>query len=373
MNVRTWASACLSALLFVGPVMAQEPFGIPGPPVEGDAPVMGPASAAFQGPAMDYGGPMLADGSAAPVAPRGGFIRSSAGTFYFRGEAFMMRRSNHKDERTVMANSDGSTFSTGDLNFRNETGQRIHPGYAFNEVAAFDFCFWEIQDWNPQLERVGGGVTYTLPGSLATTSSAFTNATNIQVINRTMMKNYELNYSNGTIFNGLSVLGGFRYIDMLDRYSFVMSNGTGSSNYLTRVTDRLLGGQIGATYIYHLDLWSLEFIGKSGLYDNGASSSQFANFLPAGGGGQNIIRDTRLTPQQAHSIAAVNEVQIAFSRRLGNHFRLRAGYNAMWITNTVLAADQLDFTTGFNPATAAVKEGGDLFLYGVNVGLEARY
>lgn len=366
-----------------GPMMNPNsalPGGFQGAPVQGDygAPPQSYSGGEYSGGGYEQGtfaGPANCgpgyDGDCPPVFDN---VWSSPGTFFFRAEAFMLRRSQHVPNRALVQNNAGTTLlSTDDLHFRNEVGQRFEAGYEFNECATIGFTFWEVQDWNPTNGVVSAANDLTIDGAAGTQSANFTNASSIQAGYRTMMKNYEINWTNATIFDRFSVLAGFRYIDMIDRLAIVSTrdvgpvNTIGTSDYIMRNTNRLLGGQIGAKVRYDVDLWTFEFLGKSGLYDD---SIQFSKFY--GDTNNTVDVNPQTNPPVAHSLAAVNEVNLSFMRKLGNHLAVRAGYTAMWITNVGLAADQYDPSIN-HVNNQVVREGGDLFLYGVNVGADVRY
>jgi len=328
-----------------------------------------------------YGNPMGGspsyDSGCPPVyGPMLGRIYESPGTLFFRAEAFMLRRSQPLPTRPLVVDGTGTTrLATGDLHFRNEVGQKFDIGYEFNECATIAFTFWEVQDWQPTNGVVSANNDLTLPGAVTMGGQPanFINANSIQATYQTMIKNYEINYTNATWFDRVSLLGGFRYVDMIDRLALVSTrvagapNQVGTSDYIVRVTDALLGGQIGAVIHYDIDLWRFEFTGKSGLYNNQA---QFNKFL--GDNNNQVVVNAQAAPANLATLAAINEMNLSFTRRLSNHLAVRAGYNVMWITNTALASDQLDYSLN-QTASGTVLGGGDLFLYGVNVGADLRF
>lgn len=301
-------------------------------------------------------------------------VFSSPGTFFFRAEAFMLRRSNVRPNQSIIRNNSGTDLLyMSDLNFRNEVGQKFDSGYEFNECAKIVFTFWEVQDWFPTNGVTSSANNLTLAGGAGATSGNFTNASSMQASYRTMIKSYEINWVNATIYDRVSLLGGFRYIDMIDIFNINSTrtsgpaNLQGSSDYMLRVTDRLLGGQIGVFAKYDYNLWSLEFTGKSGLYDNGV---QFTKFF--GDNNNTVLINPQANPAATHALSAINEMNLSFSRRLGNHAAVRAGYNAIWLTNVSLAADHFDRST-LQVDRNLNRLGGDLFLHGVNLGLDLYY
>ena len=51
---------------------------------------------------------------------------------------------------------------------------------------------------------------------------------------------------------------------------------------------------------------------------------------------------------------------------------IRAGYNAIWLTNAALAPTQFDFSTG-SAAGTGLNDNGGIFLHGANLGVETRW
>jgi hypothetical protein len=359
-----------------GPMMnpnSAMPGGYQGGPLQGDGGYQGQQYGGYEGGGYE-GGPQSGADYNAECPPVFDNVWSSPGTFFFRAEAFMLRRSQHRPTIAFVQDGVGATvLASGDLHFRNEVGQKFDAGYDFNECATIMFTFWEVQDWNPTNGVTTLAADLTLAGAAGQNSANFSNASSIQAEYRTMIKNYEINWFNATIYDRISLLGGFRYIDMIDRLALVATrdvgppNTLGTSDYIMRNTNRLLGGQIGAKFLYNLDLWSLEFTGKSGLYDD---QVQFSKFY--GDVNNTVVVNPQTDPPLAHSLASVNELNIGFNRKLGNHVSLRAGYTAMWITNIGLAADQFDRSAN-HTNNQTVRLGGDLFLYGVNVGTDLRW
>ena len=57
--------------------------------------------------------------------------------------------------------------------------------------------------------------------------------------------------------------------------------------------------------------------------------------------------------------------------KLNQRWGLRAGYNMLWLTGVALAPSQWNFS--IPEAVTAINNDGGLFLYGANLGVEARW
>ena len=342
----------------------------------------------------DYGGGYPADGGGYGCPPprrrmidrfRGNYddecppllgpVSSTGGCFFLRGEVLLWRRTNaYNNVPFVAANTAPVTtrLSSQDLRYFNEFGQRIDTGYEFNDAAKVLFSFINMQNWNAT-NTVTGANNLFLAGLSSQNSSNFYGASSMTAQNRTMLKSYEANYLNATIFDRLSLLGGFRYVDLIDRTAIISTrtsgaaNFQGTSDYILRTTNRLLGGQVGAQLRFDYDLWNLELLGRSGLYDN---MMAFTTFF--GDNNNTVSINPQAAPATRHSLAAVNDINVSFGRRLSNHVAFRAGYNALCINNVDLAPDQFDPTLNHTNQTQ-VFSGGDMFVYGTNIGIELKF
>ena len=103
------------------------------------------------------------------------------------------------------------------------------------------------------------------------------------------------------------------------------------------------------------------------MYENYATQSQLLTdvnsppFARSPGGGAFGSR---------HTTAFVGNIGLSGIYHFSNFLAIRAGYNVMFIDNVALT-DQTNFV--LNDNGGGIKHDANLFLYGVNVGLDGRF
>lgn len=330
-------------------------------------------------PSSWYGMMQEPRGAAGPPmsAPVDGPVRSRRGTAYFRAEGIVLRRGEPVQNTALVINDNNgrTVLTTGDLGFKNELGPRGTLGYAFTDRIALEFTYWQVQNWQATsgvtdgltaLTATPGSGFFSLPGDLGLNSFDYLGA-DIMLFNySTDIRNYELNLLTTTIFEDWSVLGGFRYLNMYDAFALQSTDfDSGTSNFLVNTRNALTGGQIGLQYRREFDLFAVEVIGKSGIYND---LIQLHNFI-TDNNSTVLLRNTNV---RKNDVAYVNEIALNGRIRLSSFLFLRMGYNLMWLSSVSTSDRQLDFTD--TPASGTqIFNSTTLFLYGSNFGLEARY
>jgi hypothetical protein len=110
--------------------------------------------------------------------------------------------------------------------------------------------------------------------------------------------------------------------------------------------NNLIGGQLGLRWRRDNDLWFYEATGKAGVFGNV----------------YRIGRD--ITKGQ---VAFVSDLNFSAGLHLTDIWSVRAGYNLLWIDGVALAPQQ-EF---YFPFLRSINSDNNIFLQGVNVGLEA--
>jgi len=113
-----------------------------------------------------------------------------------------------------------------------------------------------------------------------------------------------------------------------------------------------------------MQLWSLQFTGKAGVFLNDAEQSQIVTDFP------DAFVHRQVSGVSGTSAAMLGEVDLTLVRRITNVWSARLGYNVMGLGGLALAPNQLDFTVTPTSGTALSKDGFVLF-HGVHAGLEA--
>jgi hypothetical protein len=118
-------------------------------------------------------------------------------------------------------------------------------------------------------------------------------------------------------------------------------------------------------YSRPLGRWSLQTVGKAGLFLNDASMSR--NLSDAG-----PLGITALTSSESdQSIAALGEIGLFARRQLTDTWALKVGYQGTGIGGVALATDQQ--TPFETQTTAGIRNDSFFFMHGGILGLEAAW
>lgn len=159
----------------------------------------------------------------------------------------------------------------------------------------------------------------------------------------------------------ITLLGGFRMIELRDQARFVLNNGVARGHY--DYDNKLYGGQLGS----NLDLsprgtrWLANVETKAGVYNNlvkgGIYEYQGFNFIGTFNGDE-------------ANTAFVGEINLNTGYRLTDHMTLRTGYQLLWIENVALASDAA-VRSLLNPSLLRiVSDDQGLFYHGATAGID---
>jgi len=159
----------------------------------------------------------------------------------------------------------------------------------------------------------------------------------------------------------VTLLGGFRMIELRDDANFVLNNNVARGNYV--YDNKLYGGQLGS----NLDLsprggrWLANVESKAGIYNNlvegGIFEFQGANFIGTFNG-------------EESNTAFVGEINLNTGYRICEHVVLRGGYQLLWIENIALASDAA-VRSLLNPSLLnTVADDAGLFYHGATAGVD---
>lgn len=160
----------------------------------------------------------------------------------------------------------------------------------------------------------------------------------------------------------IRLLTGFRYLELDERGSASLLNAQVPFSYVDTTRNRLYGGQLGAQgWLICRDRFSLDVVGKAGIYSNAAAQDSSVTTGVA----------TLNANGRGNRTAFVGEIGTNGAWCLTDHLSLRGGYRLLWIDGVALASDQLASTdfftgTGFNGS-------GNAFYHGATAGFEFAY
>lgn len=165
-------------------------------------------------------------------------------------------------------------------------------------------------------------------------------------------------------------IAGFRYINLDEELNIVAQRdvigAVEEGTYNIRTSNHLYGAQVGARLRRTRGEFGWEATGKVGIFGNDVEQVQTAIDFP-----NFPLRPT--VSSRGGEVAFLGELNLSALYQLSEVWNVRAGYSVMFIDGLALAPDQLDFNFATTPNGNQLHDGGDLFLQGVNVGLEARW
>ncbi len=256
---------------------------------------------------------------------------------------------------------------------KNEVGQRITLGISQTERSNIEVTYWSFLNSIATTGAVeaanlvigsppGGGYPPPLASVVA---SPFYKADSIQAAYSTTIWNAEVNYLATSVFDRFIFLGGFRTIQLRDHLTLNANNSQeGIGLFDLPLRNEMYGGQIGLMFRQNIDLFTFEITTKSGCYNDHANMRSYVagEVIP-------VIRDMAVSSNAA---AFVQEFSMNSTYHFTSAFALRLGYQVMWLDNMALAANNVDLTNNSSSASV-IHRGQNLFLYGTNLGLEARF
>lgn len=168
-------------------------------------------------------------------------------------------------------------------------------------------------------------------------------------------------------------LYGFRWVEWNDQLAIsdttLTGTLTGSDFFRSSTYDSLYGAQAGLDLVLlgSRDRAWIEGLGKAGIYYNNASQNSFVDSV-------STDQKIRSTSASADLTSFFGELGFTGCVRLGEYWTARAGFTMFWLGNGTAAADQLSVNNLFSDQTVAgIENGADVFLYGVNLGLQAAW
>jgi hypothetical protein len=310
---------------------------------------------------------------------------------------FMMREPRFTRQPIIVdPNTDTTFLSTSDLDFNFDPGLRATVGMRLCGGQALEFSYFGLFEGDASAVAVKPDANAFLifPDNFA--GNVFVDMDRGRVDYSSWMHSFEMNLPSchGCCYAGDSGKGcdkgkgcgefgcgevgyrsfawfaGFRYLYLGEELNIsaqrTVAGQIEEGNYNIRTANHLYGAQLGARLRRSRGLFGWEATGKAGLFGNAAQQKQAVTDFP----------DFALRPTVSNSggvAAFVGELNLSALYRLTDAWNVRAGYNAMWIEGLALAPDQLDFNFAAAPSGNQLRNGGGMFLHGVNVGLEARW
>lgn len=288
-------------------------------------------------------------------------------------EALLLWRSPPPGRPLYFENSDPSIvpLDAGGLSPGLAAGPRYRIDWSPAGDDAVEFNYFNVQSF------AGAGSVVSPTGSLEQNGIfgfSFPDVTSAAAASSAGIQSFELNHRRRLGGMEGDFLYGFRWVEWNDGMSVtdttVTGSGTGSDLFLANTTDSLYGGQIGLDLVLlgsrRGRAW-LEGIGKAGVFYDRAVQHSFVNSVST----SQVIRSTAAT---ADLTSFFGELGFTGCLRLGDHWVARTGFTMFWLGNVTAAADQFSANDLYaQEIVSRIDTGANVFLYGLNLGLEAAW
>jgi hypothetical protein len=267
-----------------------------------------------------------------------------------------------------------TVLTTEDFDFDFEPGIRVLVGYVPDpclcpHCSAWEATYFGVFDWDDSLVATGAG-SLAIPGDLGLVSNNFSGADEIRLLYDSELHSVELNcvHCCCQCWGTIDFLAGVRFISLEEDLSIVGTDlQEGTSSYDIETSNDLYGFQMGGRLRRHYCRWTLELLGKAGVFYNDSEQSQVVTDSPFVGA-PFVLRSPRTTDEG--TVAGLGEMGMTLIRPLGDVWSFRIGYNALTLGGVALATEQLDFTNTLSSGTRLNDEGW-IFVHGAHIGLEA--
>ena len=347
-------------------------------------------------PLIHYSSPemFLSDGQGACTT--GNCTGSTAGGLaetYWLFDVIFFQRDNQSTDQVLAGSNGNALITTGEPQFTVQPGIRLFRGSIDDCGRGWELGYLGVWNMFASLEEGGpANIQGADPLSLAVdgfndrslaraTYSSSLNTAEANLLLRSCHRGFSRvsaypwercgNYRRGTV----DWLAGFRWAGLDEAAGLEFSGGglpgqpfPGPSSYNVRSTTNFFGAQIGGRGRMEWDRWAIDGWAKAALA--GTAMSQSADPIVSVFNPADQIRPARSATEGG--VGFIGDININLSYRLNDAWRMRAGYNFIWLTGVALAPNQFDFGAT-NTAGTGLAGGGGVFLQGANLGLETAW
>lgn len=302
------------------------------------------------------------------VPGRAGALPQPDAVWYASAEALGLQLDNGSGSDTpviIDSLTDAALLSTGDVNYPMAFGPRLTLGRVVGPDRAVEAVYFGLHQWDTS-RTVTGDNNLAIPGALGLASLDFYNVDQLTAASQATINNVEANLWRQVNDGPLSVMAGFRYFDLDERYVIRGADSdTGASQYRIGAQNDLYGAQVGGRfrrYIGDSSRFGVEVVGKAGIFGNNVGTSQrvtdFDNTF--------TLRDVSNSAGRA---AFVGDLCFTSVFRVTDSLQARIGYTMIWAEGIARAANQLDFTDDA-ASGRFIQTGQGAFLQGITIGFE---
>lgn len=228
--------------------------------------------------------------------------------------------------------------------------------------ADLEVRYFEVGDWKDQVARnlTGGPIRLNLATPLSLTGSR-----SVRSLYSSQLQNLEINFVRavGRSASGLQMTTGFRYLNLNERLSSILSGGGANDFLQSRTSNHLYGFQIGlAAPVVATRNSLIESYARFGIF--GAETNARTTVGALGGGSLAMTG-------RGDNTAIMGEWGVRAEVSLTDRTRLYGGYQMLLLDGVALASKQIPLSQpGLSNIDVA---NSSVFFHGASFGLEFRY
>lgn len=317
-------------------------------------------------------------------------LRAEVVETYAIADAVFLQRDNQSANQPLAVNQDTDqpVISAGQLQFPTQPGVRLFYGDVDDCGLGWEAGYLGV--WNMFANRqVPGDANIRSADELALLVNDFNDRSQARATYASTLNTIEINlfrrlddggfspaarypwqrgatYSRGT----WDWLGGFRWAGLEESAALTFNGGATPvpGSYSLRSSNNLFGMQLGGRGRFEWDRWAVESWAKAALAGTAMSQSQDPIINAATP--DPPVRSARSSSEGG--VGFIGDINATLAYRINDVWAIRAGYNLIWLSGVALAPNQFDFGTASTSGTA-LHGGAGIFLYGGNLGVEARW
>lgn len=330
-----------------------------------------------------------------PVRPAFSDLSPGCPETYALFNTLFLQRDNQSMGRPLVVDGPGGAgaISAGDLSFATQPAWRFFLGQARGCDPGWEVGYLGV--WGMFASRTASSPNGSLeaPGPLGLQPGVLRNADVARASYRSSLNSAEFNlfrrvadrgpdrlagepWRRSGCYDGGSFdwLCGFRWagLDETALLAFTPPGNAGAGLYGVSSTSNIFAAQVGARSRMAWERWAFESWGKVGFGGTAMSQAQqpIVNSVISSGGVPFVERSARSATEGGTGL--IGDLNFTLVYRIDDTWGLRVGYNLIWLSGVALAPNQFDFATSSTAGTG-LNGGSGVYLYGANLGLEARW
>jgi hypothetical protein len=281
--------------------------------------------------------------------------------------ALILHRSTPGTRTVLLDSTGGDLFDASKLEFPYAAGPRLSLTALDCEGWGFELNYFGVDGWSADTgipnASLSGGSANLIADSVTQIPLADAHFESIA-----RLYSSEFNFR-GPLFGNISILAGFRWLELTDQY---VADGTSTTGYAVSETilthNHLYGFQMGADGMLaqQANRWRLTGFVKGGIFLNNSDQATSLSDPDPLGPGSNAVNNSQI------GAAFFGETGLVCYFQITEHLSASGGYQVMFVNNVAQPVNQLAGTNLANH-TAIVDVSSGLFYQGATAGLEVTW